>query len=317
MDLRLFSGRSNPLLAEGIAEFLELPLGQIEITDFSDAETFVQILENVRGKDVFLVQSTCHPANHNIMELLVMIDAFRRSSVASITAVIPYFGYGRQDRKDRPRVPITSKLVADLLTTAGATRILTMDLHAAQIQGYFNVPVDNLYAAPVLLDYFQKRLLHDLVVISPDAGGVERARWFAKKLDASFGIIDKRRITTNVAQVMNIIGDVKDKDVLIIDDMIDTAGTLIEGSHALRREGARRVFAAATHAVFSGPAVPRLGQGLLDEVVVTDTIPCNISEGDEGWEHNSANITMLSVAHMFGEAIKRIYDNKSISILFQ
>lgn len=317
MDLRLFSGRSNPLISTGISDFLGIPLGDIEITDFSDAETFVQVNENVRGKDVFLVQSTCHPANHNLMELLIMIDAFRRSSVSSITAVIPYFGYGRQDRKDRPRVPITSKLVADLLTTAGATRILTMDLHAAQIQGYFNVPVDNLYAAPVLIEYFEKKLLHDLVVISPDAGGVERARKVAKRLDASFGIIDKRREKANVAQVMNIIGDVCDKDTLIIDDMIDTAGTLVEAAYALKREGAKRVYAAATHAVFSGPALERIGQGPLEEVVVTDTIPHSKETDDWKWTQYCGNITTLPVAHLFGEAIKRIYSNESISILFQ
>lgn len=317
MDLRLFSGRSNPEIAKGISRYLNLPLGDITITNFSDGETFVQINENVRGTDVFLIQSTCTPVNENLMELLIMIDAFKRSSVASITAVIPYFGYGRQDRKDRPRVPITAKLIADLLTKAGVERILTMDLHAPQIQGYFNIPVDNLYAAPVLISYFKERNLDKLVIFSPDAGGVERARRVASKLDVPLGIIDKRREKANVAAVMNIIGNVLNKRVLIIDDMIDTAGTLVESAKALLERGAEKVYAGASHAVFSGPALGRIKEGVLSKVVVTNTIQHNESRGVGNLMMFDDVITILPVCEVFGEAIKRIYENESISSLFR
>ena len=312
MDLRLFSGRSNPQLAQGICRYLGIEMGRIEVSDFSDGEIFVQVQENIRGKDVFLVQSTCHPVNHNIMELLIMADACRRASAARITAVIPYFGYGRQDRKDRPRVPITAKLVADLITAAGINRVLTMDLHAGQLQGYFNIPVDHLFAAPVLIDYFRQLPFHDPIVVSPDSGGVERARAFAKRLGTGLGIIDKRRESDqkNVAKVMHIIGDVVGRDVLVVDDMVDTAGTLVEASEALLRAGARRVFAGATHPVLSGPAMERLAASSLQELVMTDTIP--LGEKAERWPR----LRVLSVAHLLGEAIKRIHCNESVSSLF-
>jgi ribose-phosphate pyrophosphokinase len=312
MDLRLFTGRSNPQLARGICAYLGIEIGCIEVSDFSDGEIFVQVQENIRGQDVFLVQPTCHPVNQHLMELLIMADACKRASAARITAVIPYFGYGRQDRKDRPRVAISAKLVADLITTAGVDRVLAVDLHAGQLQGYFNVPVDNLFAIPVLVEYFQTRAYEDLVIISPDAGGVERARAFAKRLDVSLGIIDKRREseTKNVAQVMHIIGDVVGRDVLIVDDMVDTAGTLVEATDALIAEGARRVFAGATHAVLSGPAMQRLKTSKLQELVVTDTIPLN------GKEQDCARLRVLSLAPLLGEAIRRIHCDESVSSLF-
>lgn len=312
MDLRLFSGRSNPQLAQGICRYLGIEMGRIEVSDFSDGEIFVQIQENIRGKDVFLVQSTCHPVNQNLMELLIMADACRRASAARLTAVMPYFGYGRQDRKDRPRVPITAKLVADLITAAGIQRVLAMDLHAGQIQGYFNIPVDHLFAAPVLIDYFRQLPFRDLIVVSPDAGGVERARAFAKRLGAGLGIIDKRRESDkkNVAKVMHIIGDVAGRDVLIVDDIVDTAGTLVEATEALLRAGARRVFAGVTHPVLSGQAMQRLAASHLQELVVTDTIP--LRDKAVCWPH----LRVLSVAHLLGEAIKRIHCNESVSSLF-
>lgn len=312
MDLQLFTGRSNPHLAEGIARYLGIEMGRIEVSDFSDGEIFVQIQENIRGQDVFLVQSTCHPGNQHLMELLIMTDACRRASAARITAVIPYFGYGRQDRKDRPRVPITAKLVADLITAAGVNRVLAMDLHAGQLQGFFNIPVDHLFAAPVLVEYFRRHVYQDLILISPDAGGVERARAFAKHLDVSLGIIDKRRDRDkkNVATVMHIVGDVVGRDALIVDDLVDTAGTLVEATEALVRAGARRVFAGATHAVLSGRAMERLGTSHVQELVVTDTIPL----GYKGQE--CERIRVLSVAHLLGEAIKRIHYDESVSSLF-
>jgi ribose-phosphate pyrophosphokinase len=312
MDLRLFTGRSNPHLAQGISRYLGIEIGRIEVSDFSDGEIFVQIQENIRGQDVFLVQSTCHPVNQHLMELLIMADACRRASAARITAVIPYFGYGRQDRKDRPRVPITAKLVADLITAAGVNRVLAVDLHAGQLQGYFNIPVDHLFAAPVLVEYFKRHMYQDLIVVSPDAGGVERARAFAKRLDVSLGIIDKRRDREkkNVATVMHIIGDVVGRDVLIVDDMVDTAGTLVEATAALVRAGARRVFAGVTHAVLSGRAMERLGGAHLQELVLTDTIP--LGNKGQGWERGH----VLSVAHLLGEAIKRIHCDESVSSLF-
>lgn len=312
MDLRLFTGRANPHLADGICRYLGIEMSRIEVSDFSDGEIFVQIQENIRGQDVFIVQPTCQPVNHHLMELLIMADACKRASAARITAVIPYYGYGRQDRKDKPRVPISAKLVADLISTAGFDRVLAVDLHAGQLQGFFNVPVDNLYASPVLVEYFRQRAYEDLVIVSPDAGGVERARAFAKHLDASLGIIDKRREseTKNVAKVMHIIGDVVGRDVLIVDDMVDTAGTLIEATHALLETGARRVFAGATHAVLSGPAMQRLADSKLEELVVTNTIPLRGKE--ELWDR----IRVLPVAPLLGEAIRRIHWDESVSSLF-
>ncbi len=312
MDLRLFTGRANPHLADGICRYLGIEMSRIEVSDFSDGEIFVQIQENIRGQDVFIVQPTCQPVNHHLMELLIMADACKRASAARITAVIPYYGYGRQDRKDKPRVPISAKLVADLISTAGFDRVLAVDLHAGQLQGFFNVPVDNLYASPVLVEYFRQRSYEDLVIVSPDAGGVERARAFAKHLDASLGIIDKRREseTKNVAKVMHIIGDVVGRDVLIVDDMVDTAGTLIEATHALLETGARRVFAGATHAVLSGPAMQRLADSKLEELVVTNTIPLRGKE--ELWDR----IRVLPVAPLLGEAIRRIHWDESVSSLF-
>ena len=312
MHLRLFSGRANPQLARGICQYLGLEMGQIEISDFSDGEIFVQIQENIRGQDVFLVQSTCYPGNQNLMELLIMADACRRASAARITAVMPYFGYGRQDRKDKPRVPITAKLVADLITAAGVNRVLALDLHAGQLQGYFNIPVDHLFATPVLVEYFQQQPYTNLCVISPDAGGVERAGAFAKRLDASLSIIDKRRDREkkNVTKVMHIVGDVDDRDVLIVDDLVDTAGTLVGAAEALLRAGARRVFAGATHAVLSGPAMQRLTASSIQRLVVTDTVPLGAKA------QCTSRIHVLSVAPLLGEAIKRIHCDESVSSLF-
>jgi ribose-phosphate pyrophosphokinase len=311
-DLRLFTGRANPRLACGICEYLQIEPGRIEVSDFSDGEVFVQIQENIRGQDVFLVQSTCQPVNQHLMELLIMADACRRASAARITAVIPYFGYGRQDRKDRPRVPITAKLVADLIAAAGVNRVLALDLHAGQLQGYFNMPVDHLFAAPVLVEHFKQQQFQNLTIIAPDAGGVERATAFAKRLDASLAIIDKRRDRDkkNIAKVMHIVGEVKDRDVLIADDIVDTAGTLVEATAALLRAGARRVFAGAAHAVLSGPAMQRLGSSGLQQLAVTNTIPLGAKADKE------ARVHVLSVAPLLGEAIKRIHSDDSVSSLF-
>ncbi len=311
-DLRLFTGRANPRLACGICEYLQIEPGRIEVSDFSDGEVFVQIQENIRGQDVFLVQSTCQPVNQHLMELLIMADACRRASAARITAVIPYFGYGRQDRKDRPRVPITAKLVADLIAAAGVNRVLALDLHAGQLQGYFNMPVDHLFAAPVLVEHFKQQQFQNLTIIAPDAGGVERATAFAKRLDTSLAIIDKRRDRDkkNIAKVMHIVGEVKDRDVLIADDIVDTAGTLVEATAALLRAGARRVFAGAAHAVLSGPAMQRLGSSGLQQLAVTDTIPLGAKADKE------ARVHVLSVAPLLGEAIKRIHSDDSVSSLF-
>lgn len=311
-DLRLFTGRANPRLACGICEYLQIEPGRIEVSDFSDGEVFVQIQENIRGQDVFLVQPTCQPVNQHLMELLIMADACRRASAARITAVIPYFGYGRQDRKDRPRVPITAKLVADLIAAAGVNRVLALDLHAGQLQGYFNMPVDHLFAAPVLVEHFKRQKFENLTIIAPDAGGVERATAFAKRLDASLAIIDKRRDRDkkNIAKVMHIVGEVKDRDVLIADDIVDTAGTLVEATAALLRAGARRVFAGAAHAVLSGPAMQRLGASCLQQLAVTDTIPLGAKAAKADRVH------VLSVAPLLGEAIKRIHSDDSVSSLF-
>ncbi len=308
-QIKIFAGSSNPALAKDICGYLAQPLGSSVISRFSDGELMFRINENIRGRDVFVIQSTCPPVNDNLIELLIMIDALRRASAHRITVVLPYYGYGRQDRKAEPRVPITAKLVANLVTTAGADRVLCTDLHAGQIQGYFDIPVDNLFAAPVLLDYFRKKNLKDLVIISPDAGGVERARDFAKRLDASLAIIDKRRTGPNVAELMNIIGDVEGLNAVILDDMIDTAGTLIQAAEAVKNQGAARVMAAATHAVLSGKAKERIRSSVLEEVVVTNTIPHFDLE-------QNGKLTVLSVAGLLGEGIRRIHENSSVSSLF-
>ena len=308
-ELKLFTGNANRPLAEEIADYLQIPLGEAEVGRFADKEVFVQINENVRGADVFVIQPTCPPVNDNLMELLVMIDALKRASAQRITAVLSYYGYARQDRKVQPRVPITAKLVADLLTAAGTHRVLALDLHAGQIQGFFNIPVDHLFAAPVLIDYLSKKTLSDLVVVSPDAGGVERARAIAKRLRAGLAIVDKRREGSNVSLFMHLIGDVKGKDVVVIDDMIDTAGTLIQAVDALKREGAQRMIACGVHAILSGPAVARLEGSPLEEVVVTNSIPLPA-------EKRSPKLTVLSMAPLLGEAIRRIHTETSVSTLF-
>lgn len=308
--MKLFSGNANKKLAAEICDFLKQPLGDATVGTFSDGEIMVQINENVRGTDVFVLQPTSEPVNHNLMELLIMIDALKRASARRITAVIPYYGYARQDRKVQPRVPITAKLVADLISAAGADRMLTVDLHAAQIQGFFDIPVDHLYATPVLLDYLRKKDTAKLVIVSPDAGGVERARAFAKRLNTSIAIVDKRRVEANVAEVMNIVGDVKGKEALLLDDMIDTAGTITQAVSALKKEGATKVFAACTHAVLSGPAIERINESDLDEVIVTNTISLDHKKEE------CKKLTVLSVASLLGEAIKRIYEESSVSSLF-
>ncbi len=309
-ELKLFSGNANPVLAQSICDYLRVPLGNLKMIRFSDGEIYCQVLENVRGTDVFLIQPTCTPVNENLMELLVAVDAMKRSSAARITAVVPYYGYARQDRKDKPRVPITAKLVADLLTAAGVDRILTMDLHAPSIQGFFDAPVDHLLAAPVLLEWIAQQHYPDLMLVSPDAGGVERARFFAKRLKADLAIIDKRRVEANVAETMNVIGDVEGRTCVIVDDIVDTAGTLVGSVKALREKGARSVVACFSHAVLSGPAIERLNKSDLERVVVTDTIP-------QG-KHAGAcdRLTVLSVATLLGEAIARIHSNSSVSSLF-
>lgn len=309
-ELTLFSGRANLKLSQNIAVYLKLPLGAIEISNFSDGEIFVQIQQNVRGSDVFVIQPACYPGNENIMELLIIIDALKRASAKRITAVIPYYGYARQDRKVQPRVPITAKLIADLISAAGTDRILTIDLHAGQIQGFFDIPVDHLFATPVLIDFLKGWNLKNFIVVSPDAGGVERARAIAKRLKVSLGIIDKRREEKNVAQIMNIIGDVAGRTALLIDDMIDTAGTITEAAAALKKEGAKEIFAYGTHAILSGPAIERLIESPINQVVVTDTIPLKPEAQKCG------KFVVLSVAYILGEAIRRIHDEASVSSLF-
>ncbi|MBW2451040.1 MAG: ribose-phosphate pyrophosphokinase [Deltaproteobacteria bacterium] len=309
-ELKIFAGNSNLSLAREICSYLSVPLGKADVKTFSDGEIMVEIGENVRGRDVFVVQSTCQPSNHNLMELLVMIDALKRASAARVTAVIPYFGYARQDRKVAPRTPITSKLVADLITTSGAQRVLCVDLHAGQIQGFFNIPVDHLYAAPVVLDDIKNRFSKSIVVVSPDAGGTERARAFAKRLDAGLAIIDKRRSAANVSEVMHIIGDVKDRTCIIVDDMIDTAGTLCQAASALKKHGAGDVYATATHAVLSGPALERINQSELKEVLITNTIPLDEKAKD------CPRLRVISVAQLLAEAIRRIHGDESVSSLF-
>ena len=306
----VFSGRANQTLTEEICRYMKVPAGKTVIRDFSDKEIYVRIEENVRGGDVFVVQSTCFPGNTNLMELLIMIDALRRASAKRITAVIPYYGYARQDRKNEPRVPITSKLVADLVVTAGADRVLTVDLHAGQIQGFFNVPVDHLFAINVLIEYIKEQKFENMIVISPDAGGVERARAYAKRLDTSLAIIDKRRDIPNEAKAMNIIGDVKGKIAFIVDDMIDTAGTLMEATDALLGAGAKEVHACCSHPVLSGPAGERIANSPIKSVVTTNTIPLN----DE--LKINPKIKVLSVASLLGEAILRIHQETSVSSLF-
>lgn len=308
--VQLFTGNSNRSLAKEIADVLGISVGEATVSNFSDGEINVQINENVRGSDVFVVQSTCMPVNNNLMELLLMIDALKRASAARITAVMPYYGYARQDRKAAPRVPISARLVADLLEAVGVHRVLTIDLHAGQIQGFFNIPVDHLYASPVLVDYVKKEYLNDLVIVSPDAGGAERARAFAKRLDASLAIIDKRREKANVSEVMNVIGDVRGKNALLFDDMIDTAGTITHAATALKENGAKKVIAACAHAVLSGPALDRINGSALEEVIVTNTIPMNEKQ------EKCSKLKVLTVASLLGEAIKRIHEETSVSSLF-
>jgi len=304
----LFSGTSNPELAEEIAKYLEMPLSQASISRFSDGEINVQIAESVRGKDVFIIQPTSAPANANLMELLIMTDALKRSSAKSITAVVPYYGYARQDRKAAPRVPISAKLVANLMETAGITRMVTVDLHASQIQGFFDIPVDNLYGAILFMDYIKAKKFANPVIASPDIGGVARARYFAKKLGLDMVIVDKRREKANESEVMNIIGEVKGKDIILIDDMVDTAGTMVKAASALKELGAASVMACCTHPVLSGPALERIKIGELDELVVSNTIP--MSQGCD-------KVKMLSVAPMLGEVIRRVVNNESVNSLFE
>ncbi|EAZ91492.1 ribose-phosphate pyrophosphokinase [Crocosphaera chwakensis CCY0110] len=309
--LSLFCGSSNIALAQEVARYLGMDIGPMIRKRFADGELYIQIQESIRGCDVYLIQPCCNPVNDHFMELLIMVDACRRASARQITAVIPYYGYARADRKTAGRESITAKLVANLIVEAGAHRVLAMDLHSAQIQGYFDIPFDHIYSTPVLLDYFATKDLSDIVIVSPDVGGVARARAFAKKLDdAPLAIIDKRRQSHNVAEVMNVIGDVKGKTAVLVDDMIDTAGTITEGAKLLREEGARQVYACATHAVFSGPAVSRLSSGVLEEVIVTNTIP--IPE-----ENRFEQLTVLSVANLLGEAIWRIHEDTSVSSMFR
>jgi ribose-phosphate pyrophosphokinase len=309
--LRLFSGCANVPLSQEVSRYLGIDLGPMVRKRFADGELYIQIQESIRGCDVYLIQPSCYPVNDHLMELLIMIDACRRASARQITAVIPYYGYARADRKTAGRESITAKLVANLITEAGASRILAMDLHSAQIQGYFDIPFDHVYGSPVILDYLSSKRLSDIVVVSPDVGGVARARAFAKKLnDAPLAIIDKRRQAHNVAEVLNVIGDVKGKTAVLVDDMIDTAGTITEGARLLRREGARQVYACATHAVFSPPAIERLSSGVLEEVIVTNTIP--ILE-----DKRFPQLTVLSVANLLGEAIWRIHEDSSLSSMFR
>jgi ribose-phosphate pyrophosphokinase len=308
--IAIFAGNSTPALSKKICAYLDLPLGGAQVGTFSDGEIQIELHDNVRSKDVFVIQSTCAPVNDNLVELLLMIDAFKRSSARRITAVIPYFGYGRQDKKVAPRVPISAKLVADMLTVAGANRIITMDLHAGQIQGFFDIPVDNIFAAPVLIDYIRNNFNANLAIVSPDAGGVERARAFAKRLNADLAIIDKRRSAPNLAKAMAVIGDVKDKIVVILDDMADTAGTITEAVEAIQNAGAKEIHACCAHPVLSGPAIERVTESSLKSLVVTDTIPLN--ENAAACE----KIIVLSISELVGEAIIRSYRGDSVTSLF-
>ncbi|NOX96921.1 MAG: ribose-phosphate pyrophosphokinase [Nitrospirae bacterium] len=307
-ELKIFAGNANPKLALEICRYLKKPLSKAEVTSFPDSEIRVEVKENTRGADAFVVQSTCPPVNRNLMELLVMIDALRRASAQRITAVIPYYGYGRQDRKVQPRVPITAKLVANLIAVAGADRVLVTDLHVGQIQGFFDIPVDHLFAAPVLIDYFRKKKLKDVVIVAPDPGAVERSAAFAKRLKASLAIIDKRRPRPGVAKVFNVVGKVKNKRVILVDDMVDTGGSVIEAARVLKKKGALETYVCCTHPVFSGSAVKRLKRSLIKEIVVTNTIPFP--------ESRDGKIKVLSVAKLLGESINRIHSETSVSSLF-
>jgi ribose-phosphate pyrophosphokinase len=310
-SISIFSGTAHPRLAAQIGEYLEIPLGRAKISRFSDGELFAEIQENVRGVDVYVVQPTCAPVNDNLMELMIIVDALKRASAGSITAVIPYYGYARQDRKVAPRTPITAKLAADLVTQAGVQRVVSVDLHAGQIQGFFSIPFDHLFAMPAFLDYLRARFPTEKpVFVSPDAGGVERTRAYAKRMDVDLAIIDKRRERANVSEVMNVIGDIEDRDCVILDDMIDTAGTLTNAAQALKKNGARSVMAAATHAVLSGPAVERIANSVIEEVMVSDTIPLSAAAQATG------KIKVLGVSRLLGEAIKRIHNGDSVSSLF-
>jgi ribose-phosphate pyrophosphokinase len=317
--LRLFSGSANLQLSQEVARYLGMDLGPMIRKRFADGEIYVQIQESIRGCDVYLIQPCCNPVNDNLMELLIMIDACRRASARQVTAVIPYYGYARADRKTAGRESITAKLIANLITEAGANRVLSMDLHSAQIQGYFDIPLDHVYGSPVILDYLASKNLEDIVVVSPDTGGVARARAFAKKLnDAPLAIIDKRRQAHNIAEVLNIIGDVKGKTAVLVDDMIDTAGTITEGAKLLREEGARQVYACATHAVFSPPAIERLSSGLFEEVIVTNTIPTvGADTSMESLRKRFPQLVVLSVANLLGETIWRIHEDSSVSSMFR
>ena len=311
-NIKIFTANSNPAFAQAIADKLGTPMGDSQVGKFSDCEIFVNINETVRGADVFVVQSTCSPVNDNLMELLIMIDAFKRASAGRITAVIPYFGYARQERKAKSRDPISAKLCADIITTAGADRVLTMDLHASQIQGFFDIPVDHLLGAPILANYYKDKFAGkeaETVVVSPDLGSVTRARKFASKIDVPIAIIDKRRPKANVSEVMNIIGDIKDKNVILVDDMIDTAGTIVNGAKALKERGAKNVYACCSHAVLSGPAIERIKDSVIEELLVLDTVPLTP-------EKQIDKIKVLSVAPIFAEAIERIYEDVSVSPLF-
>jgi ribose-phosphate pyrophosphokinase len=309
-ELKIFGGRAHPLLTQEICDYLNLPPGNVSARNFSDGEIFCQIQENVRGSDVFVVQPTCEPVNENLMELLIMLDTFKRSSASRVTAVLPYYGYARQDKKDQPRVPITAKLVADLISRAGADRVLTLDLHADQIQGFFDVSVDHLFAAPVLLEAVRDLNLPDLVIVSPDAGGVERARAIAKRMDVGLAIVDKRRTAPNEADVMFVIGDVDGCNALIVDDIIDTAGTLTKTVEALKAKGAKRVLAAGVHGVLSGPALQRIAASPVEAVLITNTTPLDDKLS------RSQKLRPLSVSALLGEAIRRIHENSSVSSLF-
>ncbi|MCK8817031.1 ribose-phosphate pyrophosphokinase [Natroniella sulfidigena] len=308
-DFKIFAGNANLDLAQKICDYLKTDLLSSKVRRFSDGEIGVQITESVRGDDVFVIQPTCPPVNENLMELLIMVDALKRASAREITAVVPYYGYARQDRKAKPRDPVTAKLIANLLTQAGADRMLAIDLHAGQIQGFFDIPVDNLFGAPILANYFLEKNLDDIIVVAPDIGGVKRARDFAEKLNTSIAIIDKRRPEANVSEVMNIIGDVQDKNVILVDDMIDTAGTITNAAAALKEHGAKDIFATCTHPLFSGPAIDRLKNSAINELVVTDTIP--LAE-----EKNFDKVTILSVAPLMAKGIERIYNDQSVSVLF-
>jgi ribose-phosphate pyrophosphokinase len=309
-NMIIFTGNANPALAQEICDYLSMPLGRASVKTFSDGEVYVEIGENVRGADVYVIQPTCPPVNDNMMELLIMVDALRRASARRITAVLPYYGYARQDRKVAPRVPISAKLVADIITTAGVRRVLAMDLHSSQIQGFFSIPVDHLFAAPVTLDYLREKFSGEVVMVSPDAGGVERTRAFAKRFGAGLAIIDKRRDRPNESEVMYIIGDVKGKTAVILDDMVDTAGTLCKAAQALKEHGANEVHGCITHPVLSGPAISRIKESVLESLVVTNTIP--LSEEAQKVD----KIKVLSVSALLGEAIRRIHDEDSVSSLF-